>query len=80
MYRKLFLVFASIALVAMFATAAFGQTNAGSVTGTVTDAQGATVPGANVTLESKNTGLKLTTQTTSSGSYSYPNVPVGDYT
>ena len=80
MYRKFFLVFASIALVAMFATAAFGQTNAGSVTGVVTDAQHAVVPGANVALESKTTGLKLESQTTSSGSYSFPNVPVGDYT
>ena len=80
MYRRILLVFAST-FIAMFATvAAFGQTTGGSVTGTVTDTTGAVIPNATVTLESKTTGQKLTTQTTGSGSYSFPNVPVGEYT
>jgi hypothetical protein len=79
MHRRIFsaFVFSCIALLAT--TVVVGQATGGSVTGTVTDSTGAIIQNATVTLESKTTGQKLTTQTTGSGSYSFPNVPVGDY-
>lgn len=80
MRRKMLSVFVSSLIAILAAAAAFGQTTGGSVTGTVTDANGAVVPSATVTLVSKTTGQKLTTETTGSGSYSFPNVPVGEFT
>ena len=69
------------AMLGVFAvTAAYGQDTGGAVTGTVLDANRAVVPGATVKLTSKKRGQVLTTQTTGSGSYLFPNVPVGEYT
>jgi len=58
----------------------FGQATGGAVTGTVIDAAGAVVPNATVTILNKETGLKLTTQSSNAGGYSFPNVQVGNYT
>ena len=52
----------------------------GTVTGTVTDAQGANIPGATITLRNENTGLELTAVTDGVGSYTLRNVPGGTYT
>ncbi len=79
MHRRIFFAFASVTLLGMLVITALGQTTGGAVTGNVTDAQGALIPNATVTLISKTTGQQLTTQTTGSGSYSFPNVPVGEY-
>lgn len=68
-------------LIAVFAaTAAFGQATGGAVTGTVNDANSAAVPNASVKLTDKLRGNSYTVQTTSRGSFTFPNVPVGDYT
>jgi hypothetical protein len=52
----------------------------GNVTGTVTDATGAAVPDAMVTLASTSTSTVLTTHTNSAGLYLFQNVEVGVYT
>lgn len=80
MRRKTGIFLALVVLLMTATVAAFGQTTGGSVTGVVLDTTGAVVPNATVTLRSRTTGQELVTQTTSSGSYTYPNVPVGDYT
>ena len=66
----------------LFLSSAFiyGQVTGGAVTGTVTDANGAIVPNVTVKLADKARGQVFTTQTTGTGSYLYPNVPVGEYT
>jgi len=46
----------------------------------VTDAQGAVVAGANVTVHNVNTGLDRFTTTSADGSYSIPELPIGTYT
>jgi hypothetical protein len=48
-----------------------------SMTGVVTDATDAAIPGAVVTLTNKTTGLKFTETTNSSGTYHFLNVPPG---
>jgi hypothetical protein len=80
MYKKLSTVCALIGILAGLTITVVGQVTGGAVTGVVLDANGAVVPSATVTLRSKDTGQTLTSQTTSSGSYTFPNVPVGAYT
>ncbi|HEV2620360.1 MAG TPA: carboxypeptidase-like regulatory domain-containing protein, partial [Acidobacteriaceae bacterium] len=53
--------------------------NAGTVTGTVTDASGALVPGATVTLSNAVSGLSRTVTADSSGVYTVANLPFNTY-
>src|SRR5438128_1753568 len=61
------------------AAPAFAQGETGSVTGVVTDAQGGTVAGADVTLTDVATKSPRTTTTNDSGRYHFASVPVGSY-
>src|ERR1700690_558782 len=56
------------------------QTFRGTILGTVTDAQGAVVSGARVTVKNVATGLERTTETSADGSYALPELPIGTYT
>jgi len=56
------------------------QTSTSSITGTVTDATGAVIPGAKVTAKNEATGVTYTQTTTGAGLYVFPSVPVGSYT
>jgi len=65
----------------VFMTASLSaQTFRGTILGTVTDASGAAVSGAKVTVRNVNTGLERSTQTSADGSYSLPELPLGPYT
>ena len=57
----------------------FGQTGASSVTGRVTDATGAVVTGAVVTVTDVSTNIAKTTQTNTSGLYLFNEVDPGTY-
>ena len=57
----------------------WGQTNSGSIQGTVTDPSGAPLAGANVTVRNLDTGLAISTVSTDAGLYSVPNLPPGPY-
>jgi len=50
-----------------------------SLTGIVTDASGAAVPNAKVTVTNKATGVSFNTQTDSAGAYLIPSLPIGVY-
>jgi len=63
----------------LFAAATFGQSQNANVGGRVTDASGATVPNATVTLTQSERSLKTTVQTDSDGRYEFPSVAPGSY-
>ena len=69
---------AALLVVALCATA-FAQ-GTSSLTGTVTDPNGAVVSGATVTATNVATNISSTTQSTDSGLYRFPTLPVGSYT
>ncbi len=56
------------------------QVDTGSILGTVTDASGAEVRGATVTLTNEGTNATLSTTTGSSGEYKFSPVSIGQYT
>ena len=67
---------------AILTVAAAGPTYAqavGSVFGKVTDNTGAVMPGVTVTVAGTGLQQPLTAVTTQSGTYSFPNVPIGTY-
>lgn len=57
-----------------------GQTINGTILGTVTDAQGAVVPGANIIVTNNNTGLQRQVVTDEDGRYRVSGLAVGVYT
>ena len=72
----------SVVLVVMCMTAldaAAQMTNAGQISGTVTDTAHAMIPGAKITVTSQDTGLTRTTTTNGQGYYVVTNLPVGTY-
>ena len=56
-----------------------GQTVSGTLRGTVTDANGAVIPNATVTVKNTETGLERTVVTSDDGNYNLPFLPIGKY-
>jgi hypothetical protein len=72
---------AAVLLAAVFAVPpGHAQTLYGSMVGNITDAQGANIPGATVTITNENTGLELTAVTDATGTYTIRNITGGTYT
>ena len=67
-------------LVAVFASALCGQTISGFISGTITDATGAVVPGAGVRLTNDANGQTREAVTNESGAYTFTSVQPGTYT
>jgi hypothetical protein len=75
-FRTLFVLF----LLAMLcAGLAYSQAVNATLLGTVTDASGAVVPNAKVTITEVNTGVSRSGQTNESGNYTFPDLPPGQY-
>jgi len=64
---------------ALSAASLHAQVDTGSITGIVTDASGAVVGTAKVTLTNEGTGASLTTATGTDGGYSFSPVRIGSY-
>ncbi|HWW74992.1 MAG TPA: TonB-dependent receptor, partial [Pyrinomonadaceae bacterium] len=70
---------ASFVLLVLLAAHASAQVTTGSITGRVSDAQGAAVPNAAVTARSKATGRERTATTNEAGDYTLADLPAGTY-
>ena len=82
MYPKIRLALALLILTvaALLPNAAHAQQTLGGIVGTVTDPTGSVVPNVAVTVVGEGTNLTRTAQTSSSGAYALPNLPIGSYT
>src|ERR1044072_2460590 len=78
--KKIALFFPLFMLVAglLVSTPVLAQSTA-TLQGTVTDAKGAVIPNATVTVKNKNTSVERTAQTDSNGNYQVAALPVGSY-
>lgn len=72
--------FSLILILCLTVAPLFAQRLDGSLTGNVSDPSGAVVPNAKVTVTNEATGVSNTTNTTTAGSYTFPNLLVGSYT
>ena len=57
----------------------FGQSERGTITGTVTDSTGAAVPQAKITATEAATNVATSTRSNEAGDYTLPNLPIGTY-
>src|SRR5687767_6661526 len=67
-------------LVLLASAMAFAQQSTGSISGVVTDAAGAPVPGVKIEAKHNATGAVLQTVSTGAGRYAFPSLPLGFYT
>src|SRR5262245_35593133 len=70
----------ALILATLSATAIFGQSTSGSITGTVKDEAGAPIPEAAVTINNPSTNLSRTITTNTQGVFIAPQLPPGKYT
>jgi hypothetical protein len=70
---------ASLTLLTMSVSIAFGQAISGNLVGTITDSSGALVANAEVTATNAGTSSSAVTHTNSTGEYRFDNLPVGSY-
>src|SRR6202789_3471813 len=68
-----------LALLVFFTSAGFAQWTTADILGTVTDATGAVVPNASISLTNLGTNEKRTTVSNPSGDYNFTLLPVGHY-
>lgn len=79
-YRQSMQLCIALIVVCLMATLTFAQTLTGSISGVVSDANGANVVGATVTITNVETGLAVFTGTTDeAGLYNAPSLPLGTY-
>ena len=76
---RLFRIIFSLAILLTVVPSAQAQTFRGRILGTVSDASGAVVAGARVTVRNLGTGLQRETETSGDGSYAVPELPIGSY-
>ncbi len=67
------------ASLAFLTSHAFSQTNVGQISGRITDASSAALPGATVTATSEQTGLAQTAVADAAGGYVFASLPAGSY-
>ncbi|WP_128913861.1 TonB-dependent receptor [Granulicella sibirica] len=76
-------VLASLFLISLAAPpvwSAYGQSDSSSLSGGISDASGALLPNAKVTVRNNATGSEVTASTNESGNFTLPNVTAGNYT
>jgi len=68
-----------LCLILLFSASVAGQSFRATITGRVTDQTGAAVPNAKVRAIQETTNFERTTETSSQGDYSLPELQVGTY-
>ncbi len=63
----------------LFALSGFAQAPTGTLQGRVADPHGSAIPGAKITIENQNTGVKQALMSNSEGRFVQPYLPSGDY-
>ena len=71
---------AVVAVVALCAGALMAQQTLGGITGEVTDSSGGVIPNVTVTVVDEHTALTRSAKTNGTGSYTFVNLPIGEYT
>src|SRR5262245_30411256 len=71
---------ATLLVLCLPAVTSLAQTFRGGIQGTVSDATGAAIPGAEVVATSVGTGLSRSQVTDTEGNYYFPELPLGEYT
>lgn len=79
MYRSSFLLLAIAATVLFVPLSRAQFLDQGALTGTIQDASGAVIPGAQVTLVNTDTSFKLTTKSNNAGVYVFSPIKIGRY-
>ena len=71
-----------LALILMhgFTLSAHAQVNTGTLSGEVSDATGAVIPNARLTITDNNTGYAREATSSGDGNYIFPDLPIGQYT
>jgi hypothetical protein len=73
-------LFRTFLLLPLVCAALLAQADRGSVAGTIFDSSGAVVPSIPLTLRNTATNLTYSTSSNENGSYSFQNLPIGNYT
>jgi hypothetical protein len=73
------MTFSRFVMVAVICGSAWAQADRGTLTGTVSDPQGAVIPQARIGLRNMSTGAQYETLTTGTGNYSVAQLPAGSY-
>src|ERR1043166_3469806 len=68
-----------VALALMCCALVWGQSERGSIRGTIEDSSGAGIPGVAVTAVNVGTGVRTATTTSEAGNYNIPQLPPGNY-
>ncbi|NNE99730.1 MAG: carboxypeptidase regulatory-like domain-containing protein [Pyrinomonadaceae bacterium] len=69
----------TLCIVVLLAAGAFAQSGTSTINGSVTDNNGAAVPGAKVTITNPGTGFTRTSVSGNDGKYSFPGIPPATY-
>jgi hypothetical protein len=72
-------ILVSAALTCLLAWPVWAQTNAGTISGQVADAQGAAIAGADVVLTGEQTGVRTNTKSETNGDFIFPSIQPGKY-
>src|SRR5690242_723716 len=78
--KRIALLFPLIMLAGLLVSSPVLAQSTATLQGTVTDAKGAVIPNATVTVKNKGTSFERTAQTDSDGNYQIAALPVGNYT
>jgi len=77
--KNLFNYLAYLTLLLCFSIASFAQQPTATLTGVVSDPNGAVIPNATISASNKATGFSRITTTNADGVYSFSSLPVGNY-